>query len=225
MLADPLARCTGHWSLCWPAAAPVSGGELPHVPGDSLGVVIPDLAAATTGAEQTRSLAAALAELSRPGDIVLLAGDLGAGKTAFAQGFGRALGVDDPITSPTFTLVNRYDGRLPFYHLDVYRLDRLDEVADLGLAEFLDEGGVMLIEWGDTITPVLPADFLEVRIELGAGDDDRTFAFGTVGPRWASRQRALAAALAPWRTDPDAGSETDPDAATDPGADPEAEPC
>jgi tRNA threonylcarbamoyladenosine biosynthesis protein TsaE len=175
--------------------------------------VIPAFAAATTGAEHTRGLAAALAELSRPGDVVLLAGDLGAGKTAFAQGFGRALGVDEAITSPTFTLVNRYDGRLPFYHLDVYRLDRLDEVADLGLAEFLDEGGVMLIEWGDTITPVLPADYLEVRIELGDGDDDRTFELRTVGSRWAARQRALAAALAPWKIDvvPDADTNNDLD--------------
>lgn len=198
-----------------------------------MGAVIPAFAAATTGAEHTRGLAAALAELSRPGDIVLLAGDLGAGKTAFAQGFGRALGVDEAITSPTFTLVNRYDGRLPFYHLDVYRLDRLDEVADLGLAEFLDEGGVMLIEWGDTITPVLPADFLEVRIELGGGDDDRTFEFRTVGSRWAARQRALAAALAPWRIDvvTDAGdganSDLDLDTAPDAGIDTtgEADPC
>ena len=168
----------------------------------------PPLAAASASAAGTRDLAAALAELVRPGDIVLLAGDLGAGKTAFAQGFGRALGVDETITSPTFTLVNRYDGRLPFYHLDVYRLNRLDEVADLGLAEFLDEGGVMLIEWGDTITPVLPADFLEVRIELGDGDDDRHFEFRTVGTRWAARQRALAAALASWRVNPDTDGPT-----------------
>ena len=139
-----------------------------------------------------------MAELVRAGDVVLLAGDLGAGKTAFSQGFGVALGVDEPITSPTFTLVNHYEGRLPLYHLDVYRLERLDEVADLGMAEFLDEGAVMLIEWGDTIAPVLPADFLEVRITLGAGDDDRLFELRAVGPRWQARQRAIGAALAPW---------------------------
>lgn len=199
------------------------GGEPADTQGGSLGAVIPALAAATHGADHTRALAAALAELARPGDIVLLAGDLGAGKTAFAQGFGRALGVDEPVTSPTFTLVNRYDGRLPFYHLDVYRLDRLDEVADLGLAEFLDEGGAMLIEWGDTITPVLPADFLEVRIELGDGDDDRTFEFRTVGSRWAARQRALAAALAPWRVDDDNGPDIGPDIGPDNGN--EGDPC
>lgn len=152
----------------------------------------------TAGPDVTRRLAAAVAELARPGDVVLLAGDLGAGKTAFSQGFGAALGVDDPITSPTFTLVNRYEGRLPLHHLDVYRLDRLEEVSDLGLEEFLDEDGVVLIEWGDRITPVLPADYLEVRITLGDGDDDRALEFSPVGPRWAARHRALAAALAPW---------------------------
>jgi tRNA threonylcarbamoyladenosine biosynthesis protein TsaE len=156
------------------------------------------LRATTSSVASTRQLAAALAELARGGDVVLLAGDLGAGKTAFAQGFGAALGVPEAVTSPTFTLVNRYEGRLAMYHLDVYRLERLEEVADLGLAEFLDEGAVMLIEWGDTITPVLPADFLEVRITLGDGDDDRVFELRTVGARWSARQRALAAALAPW---------------------------
>ena len=156
------------------------------------------ITARTSGAEATRRLAAAVAELARPGDVVLLAGDLGAGKTAFAQGFGTALGVDEPITSPTFTLVNRYEGRLPLHHLDVYRLDRLEEVSDLGLEEFLDEGGVVLIEWGDRITPVLPADFLEVRITLGEGDDDRVLEFAAVGSRWSARHRALTAALAPW---------------------------
>jgi tRNA threonylcarbamoyladenosine biosynthesis protein TsaE len=135
-----------------------------------------------------------VAELARPGDVVLLTGDLGAGKTAFAQGFGGALGVAEPITSPTFTLVNRYEGRLALYHLDVYRLDRLDEVADLGLAEMLDDEA-----------PVLPADYLEIRIGLGEGDDDRVFSFTTVGGRWSLRERALGAALTPWLVDDGAG--------------------
>jgi tRNA threonylcarbamoyladenosine biosynthesis protein TsaE len=159
------------------------------------------LVAVTDAPEATRRLAAAVAELARPGDVVVLAGDLGAGKTAFSQGFGGALGVDEPITSPTFTLVNRYEGRLVLHHLDVYRLDRLEDVVDLGLAEFLDEEGVMLVEWGDTITPVLPGDALEVRITLGEGDDDRRIEFHAVGERWAVRSRALAAALAPWLAD------------------------
>lgn len=152
----------------------------------------------TASAAETKRLAAAIAELCRAGDVVLLAGDLGAGKTAFTQGFGAALGIIEPITSPTFTLVNQYRGRLELYHLDVYRLDQVDEVLDLGLAEMLDEGGVTVIEWGDTIIPALPADFLEVRMRLGEGDDDRMFEIQMVGSRWSARNRALGTALAPW---------------------------
>lgn len=155
--------------------------------------------AATKSVDDTREMAGQVATLAKPGDVVLLVGDLGSGKTAFAQGLGRALGVDEPIVSPTFTLVRTYPGRMPLIHVDVYRLDHLQEVVDLGLAEMLDEGGVALIEWGDMAAPVLPADFLEVRIDYGDGDDDRTFSFRVVGPSWSPRQRALQAALARWR--------------------------
>jgi tRNA threonylcarbamoyladenosine biosynthesis protein TsaE len=148
--------------------------------------------------DDSRAIAAALAELARPGDLLLLVGELGAGKTAFAQGFGAALGVTDRITSPTFTLVSQYTGRLELYHLDVYRLEQLSEVADLGLAEILDEGGVTLIEWGDAIIPALPADYLEVRFTFGDADDDRNIELVAVGPRWAARSRAMATALQRW---------------------------
>lgn len=154
--------------------------------------------ATTTSVDQTRELAAAVSSLARPGDLLVLAGDLGAGKTAFVQGFGRGLGVPDRITSPTFTLVHVYEGRLPVYHLDVYRLEQLSEALDLGLAEMLDDGGVVLVEWGDAILPVLPHDYLEVRITFGAGDDDRYLAFHAVGPAWAPRVDAVAGVVSPW---------------------------
>jgi tRNA threonylcarbamoyladenosine biosynthesis protein TsaE len=153
----------------------------------------------TASADATRDLAEAVSSLARPGDVVLLAGDLGAGKTAFVQGFGRGLGITDRITSPTFTLVHVYEGRLPVHHLDVYRLEQLSEALDLGLPEMLDEGGVVLIEWGDAILPVLPHDFLEVRLTFGAGEDDRHVAFRAVGPAWAPRADALAGVLTPWQ--------------------------
>jgi tRNA threonylcarbamoyladenosine biosynthesis protein TsaE len=153
---------------------------------------------ATRSVEGTREVGAAVAGLARPGDVVVLAGDLGAGKTAFVQGFGRALGVEGRITSPTFTLVHVYEGRLPVHHLDVYRLEQLQEALDLGLAEMLDEGGVVLIEWGDAIVPVLPHDLLEVRLTLGPGDDDRVIALRAVGPRWGARAETLQRVLAPW---------------------------
>lgn len=157
------------------------------------------LRAVTGSVDETRDLGSALAALARPGDVLVLAGELGAGKTAFVQGFGRGLGIHQRITSPTFTLVHVYeDGRLPVHHLDVYRLDQLSEALDLGLAEILDEGGVVLIEWGDAITPVLPHDYLEVRLTFGPGDDDREIALQPVGARWVGRTDAIAATVAPW---------------------------
>jgi tRNA threonylcarbamoyladenosine biosynthesis protein TsaE len=159
------------------------------------------ITAATTSVTQTRSLAAAIAELARPGDLILLVGDLGAGKTAFVQGFGAALGVHEPITSPTFTLARQYQGRLELNHLDVYRLEQLEETLDLGLQELLDGPTVTLIEWGDTIVPVLPADYLEVRLTYGAGDDDRLVQVRSVGTSWGARARALGAALGTWMID------------------------
>jgi len=177
------------------------------------------LVARTRSVEETRELAAAVARVAQPGDLVLLSGDLGAGKTAFVQGFGRCLGVTEPITSPTFTLAQQYEGRLTVHHLDVYRLDQLGEVADLGLAELLDDGGVVLIEWGDAILPVLPNDHLEVRLvygDPGDGEDDRRILVRPVGPSWAARQVSLLEALAPWAVAPaDAGGEgTGPEAET-----------
>ena len=162
------------------------------------------LVAQTRSVDETRGLAAAVADLARPGDLVLLAGDLGAGKTAFAQGFGRGLGVTEQITSPTFTLAQQYEGRLRLHHLDVYRLDQLAEVAGLGLAELLDDGGAVLIEWGDSILPALPADYLEVRLTFGEGDDDRQVALRAVGPSWSLRKRALSEVVEPYGAAPGA---------------------
>lgn len=154
--------------------------------------------ASTSSAAQTRGLAAALAELARPGDVLLLIGDLGAGKTAFAQGFGAALGVTDLITSPTFTLARVYQGRLEMNHLDVYRLEQLDEVLDLGLQELLDGDSVTLIEWGDIIAPALASDYLEIRLTFGASDDEREITLVPVGNRWSARTRSLTAAIDQW---------------------------
>jgi tRNA threonylcarbamoyladenosine biosynthesis protein TsaE len=159
----------------------------------------PALVARTSSVDQTRALARDLSALAQPGDLLLLAGDLGAGKTAFAQGFGAGLGVTEPITSPTFTLAQQYEGRLRMHHLDVYRIDQMAEVLDLGLAELLDDKGVVLIEWGDAILPVLPKDYLEVRLTFGDGDDERRVALKRVGPSWRARDRDLATLIAPYQ--------------------------
>jgi tRNA threonylcarbamoyladenosine biosynthesis protein TsaE len=162
--------------------------------------------ARTSSVDATRDLAAALAELARPGDLILLVGDLGAGKTAFCQGFGRGLGVDEQITSPTFALVQTYTGRLDLNHLDVYRLGQVNEALDLGLNELLDDGGVTLIEWGDTIAGVLPPDFLEVHLIASPESPDvRDVELLPVGSRWSARVRAMGTALATWVAEPPAG--------------------
>lgn len=154
--------------------------------------------AATKSAEDTRALGAALASLVRAGDLILLSGDLGAGKTTLAQGFARALGVDEQVVSPTFVLARVYRGRLRLIHADAYRMDDLAEVGDLDLHEFLDDGGVGLVEWGDVIAPVIPADYLEVRLDLGEADDDRHLGIRIVGPSWASRRPAIEALAERW---------------------------
>jgi tRNA threonylcarbamoyladenosine biosynthesis protein TsaE len=175
------------------------------------------LVAVTDSVDATRALAGALAELARPGDLLLLVGDLGAGKTAFTQGFGAGLGIDEQITSPTFALVQGYTGRLDLNHLDVYRLEQINEALDLGLSELLDDGSVTLIEWGDTITSALPRDYLEVRITFGEGSDDRRLELNPVGGRWQARVRAMSVAVATWvRADDVAGAAGSPTAGTDP---------
>jgi tRNA threonylcarbamoyladenosine biosynthesis protein TsaE len=150
---------------------------------------------------ETHAVAAILARLARAGDLIVLSGEMGAGKTAFAKGFGAALGVTDPITSPTFTLVHRYD--LPagdhraeaLYHADLYRLERTTEVADLALEELADGGGIVLVEWGDVVESLF-GDHLDVHLDLDlddgdGGDDDldtsRIVEIAAVGPAWATR--------------------------------------
>ncbi len=153
----------------------------------------------TTSADATKAIAAVIADHVRPGDLLLLVGDLGAGKTAFAQGFALALGVDEPVTSPTFTLARTYPGRLRMHHVDVYRLERMAEVNDLALGELIDSNGVTLIEWGDAIVAALPQVYLEVRLELCDELDDRDITVRAVGQAWQRRLPALSANLEAWR--------------------------
>jgi tRNA threonylcarbamoyladenosine biosynthesis protein TsaE len=152
----------------------------------------------TLAPEQTREVGAALADLLQPGDVVSLTGDLGAGKTCLVQGAARALGVEDPVVSPTFVLVREYRGQLPIYHVDVYRLERLQEVLDLGFEDLLDPSGVVFIEWGDAIEALLPDSFLEVRLSAPEDGDVRRLQLTDRGG-WRSRWERLEAALAPWR--------------------------
>jgi len=122
-------------------------------------------------ARLARELAAAAA---RPGTVITLDGDLGAGKTAFSRHFAAAIGVEDTVNSPTFTIIKEYEGRtLPLYHMDVYRIGEA-EADELGLDEYFFGGGVTLIEWADNIASLLPDERLSIRIE-GSGGGERVF--------------------------------------------------
>jgi tRNA threonylcarbamoyladenosine biosynthesis protein TsaE len=156
----------------------------------------PPISTESRDVEQTRRIGAGLAEICRAGDLLVLSGDLGAGKTVFAQGVARGLGVPDQVTSPTFALVQTYDGRLLLHHLDVYRLEHVNEALDLGLAEMLDDDAVVLIEWGETIAPVLPHQYLEVHLSHGTSNDRRLVDLRPVGDSWQARSRAMRALLA-----------------------------
>ena len=152
---------------------------------------------------ETHAVADVLAGLSRRGDLVVLSGEMGSGKTAFAKGFGAALGVTEPITSPTFTLVHSYDlppgphGAKALHHADLYRLERTAEVADLALEELADDAGIVLVEWGDVVEAHF-GDHLSVHLavdvdefdqsDIDAGDENvRLVEISAVGPSWASR--------------------------------------
>ena len=177
----------------------------------------------TRSADGTGSLGGAVAVVAGPGDLIVLTGELGAGKTAFVQGFAAALGVAAPVTSPTFVLANRYAGRMVVNHLDAYRLSGIAEAHDLALPELLDDG-VTLVEWGDVISAALPADRLEIAIGFGAGPDDRTVELTARGPSWLERSAALGRAVQTWRAPADAaGAPGEPVPVRAAGAQDEAE--
>jgi tRNA threonylcarbamoyladenosine biosynthesis protein TsaE len=153
----------------------------------------------TRAPEETRNVGEALAGLLVPGDVVSLTGDLGAGKTCLVQGAARGLGVGEPVGSPTFVLVREYrGGQLPVYHLDVYRLDRLQEVIDLGFEDLLDPEGVVFVEWGSVIDALLPDSFLEIELTVPGEGEERRLALSARGPAWAERWERLEQILVPW---------------------------
>ncbi len=148
--------------------------------------------------EDTRAVGEAIASVLSAGDTVALTGDLGAGKTTFVQGAARGLGVTGTVVSPTFTLVREYRGRLPVYHVDVYRLDRVQEVIDLGFAEISDGEGVVFVEWGDAIEALLSESRLEVRLTTPEGGEARRLVIAGSGRAWDARWERLERLLEPW---------------------------
>ena len=154
----------------------------------------------SSNVDDTRRIAEAIAKLVRPRDLIVLSGEMGAGKTAFTQGFSAALGVTEPVTSPTFNLVHTYRGsEHAVYHVDLYRLERTGELDELGLTELLDSGGVMLVEWGDVVGDAL-GDALCVRLEYETGSavESRLVSIDREGAQWESRFPSLSLALREW---------------------------
>lgn len=146
----------------------------------------------TQNADATQRLGAALARVAEPGDVIALSGDLGAGKTQLAKGFGAGLGIGDTINSPSFVLMAEYDGRLHLFHQDLYRLrDASDAIAG-GLVDDRQGEGVTVIEWPERMGDALPAARLEIRI-AGSADDPRTLAIRATDERY---RRYLVAATA-----------------------------
>ncbi len=152
-------------------------------------------------ADDTRSVGEAFADLLRPRDAVILTGELGAGKTTLVQGIARGLGVTDRVVSPTFTLVREYHGRLEVAHVDVYRLERIQDVMDLGLEELGDGEAVLLVEWGDAVEEVLPADHLTIELTGAEDDDTRRLVFTPGGQTWVERWERLEQAMSRWTAD------------------------
>src|SRR5438874_5289341 len=151
-------------------------------------------------ADAMRALGAATASLLSGGDVIVLTGDLGAGKTTFVQGAARALGVTDPVVSPTFTLVRRYRGSRPVYHVDVYRLDRMQEVLDLGVEDLFEPDGVTFVEWGDVIEGLLPDAYLELELWTRPEDEGRLVVATGRGRSWAERWERLESSTHHWVT-------------------------
>ncbi|GEL76652.1 tRNA (adenosine(37)-N6)-threonylcarbamoyltransferase complex ATPase subunit type 1 TsaE [Tenuibacillus multivorans] len=135
----------------------------------------------TNNENETQDLAETLASFLKPGDVLTLDGDLGAGKTTFAKGLARGLGVKRTVNSPTYTIIKEYRGRLPLYHMDVYRLEDSDE--DIGFDEYFNGIGVTVVEWSSFIEEFLPKERLEIEIKK-IDDDERKLILTPKGERF-----------------------------------------
>lgn len=123
--------------------------------------------------EETREIGKKIADKLKRGDIVCLKGDLGAGKTTVSKAIAEALGVTEPVTSPTFTIVHEYEGKLPVYHFDVYRIMDVDEMFEIGFEEYIYGEGICIIEWADIISEILPKESIWITLSYGQSDNER----------------------------------------------------
>lgn len=138
---------------------------------------------------ETTHLAERLGGLLKANDVLTLEGELGAGKTTFTKGLAQAMGVERTVNSPTFTIMKEYMGRLPFYHMDAYRID--DDMEELGLDEYFEGGGVTVVEWPFKIEDQLPTARLDIRIEYSEDAETRIFYFKAHGSRYETLREEL----------------------------------
>ena len=145
----------------------------------------------TFSAKETRALGRKMGECAKPGTVICLNGDLGTGKTVFTQGFAEGLGITEPVTSPTFTIIQEYEeGRLPFYHFDVYRIGDPEEMDEIGYEDYFYGNGACLIEWAELIEELLPEERCEILIEKDPekGFDYRKITVRTLGAGWSENE-------------------------------------
>lgn len=147
----------------------------------------------TQSFEETVEFGKKLGAILNSGDIISLSGDLGTGKTALTNGIAKSLGISSYITSPTFTLVNEYEGRLPLYHFDVYRIADPDEMFDIGFEEYINGEGITIIEWGEQIKDILPKQIIRIDIKknLTKGLDVREISIDFIGEKYSQYQEKL----------------------------------
>lgn len=150
----------------------------------------------TQSFEETVALGEKVGSILGPGDVLCLSGDLGTGKTAFVNGVARSLGITSYITSPTFTIVNEYQGKFPLYHFDVYRISGSDEMFDIGFEEYINSEGITVIEWGEIIGDILPPELIKVNIRknLKKGLDVREIEVCFEGLKYSGLEEGLAKA-------------------------------
>lgn len=143
--------------------------------------------------EETVEFGEKLGNVLKSGDIISLSGDLGTGKTAFANGIAKSLGITAYITSPTFTIVNEYEGKLPLYHFDVYRISEPDDMFDIGFEEYINGEGITIVEWGEQIKEILPEEIINVNIKknLEKGLDVREISINFIGEKYSEYQAKI----------------------------------
>lgn len=136
----------------------------------------------TKSAAETGDLGRALGKILKPNDVVALSGELGSGKTTFIQGLASGLGIEDFVSSPSFTIINEYYGNIPLYHVDLYRLEEIDDIEALGIEEYFGRGGVVAVEWAERMKGLIPRKHMDVTFEP-AGENERKIKIEPLGQR------------------------------------------